>query len=95
MVAAGTDNPHFWLAYAEDRKAENPAYTICDFREEIRIAGAQQEGLSAPPGTEKPSCHWLCTYRMKLGRIVRPGDCSRCDIPITSREEAEHDDNDL
>jgi len=59
------------------------------------MAGAQQEGLSAPPGTGKPSCRWLRAYCMKLGRIVRPGDCSRCDIPITSTEEADYDNDDL
>ena len=28
----------FWLAYAEDRKAEYPGYSISDFRDEISIA---------------------------------------------------------
>jgi hypothetical protein len=95
IVASQTDSPHFWLAYAEDRKAENPAYSISDFREEIGTAGAQKDGFDAPLGSEKPRCRWLRTYCVKLGRIVRLGDCSRCDMPISSPEEAENDNDDL
>ncbi len=29
IVASQTNAPQFWLAYAEDRKAENPSYSIC------------------------------------------------------------------
>ena len=95
IVASQTDAPQFWLAYAEDRKAENPAYSISDFREEVRMAGAQREDFEAPPGSESRRCRWLPTYCMKLGRIVRPGDCSHCDIPISLPEEADHDNDDL
>jgi hypothetical protein len=94
-VASQTDSPHFWLAYAEDRKAENPSYTISDFREEIRAAGAQRDGLGPPSDGEKPRCRWLKTYCMKLGRVVRSRDCSRCAIPASSSEEREDDDDDL
>jgi hypothetical protein len=95
IVASQTDAPRFWLAYAEDRKAENPAYSISDFREEVRMAGAQREDFEAPPGSESRRCRWLRTYCMKLGRIVRPVDCSHCDIPISLPEEANHDNDDL
>jgi hypothetical protein len=95
IVASQTDAPQFWLAYAEDRKAENPSYTISDFREEIRAAGAQREGFEPPPDGEKPRCRWLKTYCMKLGRVVQSRECTRCDIPTSSPEEAEVDHDDL
>ena len=95
IVASQTDSPHFWLAYAEDRKAENPSYTISDFREEIRAAGAQREDFEPPTDGEKPRCRWLKTYCMKLGRVVRSRDCTRCYIPISSSEEADDDHDDL
>jgi hypothetical protein len=95
IVASQTDAPQFWLAYAEDRKAENPTYTISDFREEIKAAGAQREGFEPPPDGEKARCRWLKTYCMKLGRVVRSGECTRCDIPISSSEEADDDNDDL
>ncbi len=47
IVASETEAPRFWLAYGEDRKAEDPGYSVSDFREEIRIAGART-GSSAP-----------------------------------------------
>ena len=58
VVAAGADNPHFWLAYAEDRKAENPAYTTSDFREEIGWRGRSRKDFCAARWG-KPSCRWL------------------------------------
>jgi hypothetical protein len=94
IVASQTDKPHFWLDYAEDRKAQNPSYSISDFREETNAAGAQSGEVYPSPNGEKPRCRWLKTYCMKLGRIVRSGDCTRCDIPISSTEEADNDDDD-
>src|SRR2546427_12280220 len=37
-VVAATESPapHQWLAYAQDRKAENPRYSISDFRSDIQ-----------------------------------------------------------
>jgi hypothetical protein len=96
IVASQTDSPHFWLAYAEDRKAENPTYTITDFREEIRAAGAQRDGLEPPADNgEKPRCRWLKSYCLKQGRVVRPGDCTHCEMSISSVQEEGDDDDDL
>jgi hypothetical protein len=95
IVASQTDSPHFWLAYAEDRKAENPVYSISDFKEEIRAAGAQKDDFEAPLNGDKPRCRWLRTYCMKAGRIIRPADCTRCAGATPAIEEADHDDDDL
>ena len=83
VVATETNNPEFWLAYAEDRKAEDPGYSIADFREEIRSAGAASE--SAPlPGDGR--CRWLRVYCAKLGRVVSPGRCPGCDEAVPALE---------
>ncbi len=55
IVASEANAPHFWLAYAEDRKAEDPSYSVADFREEIQIAGASRDDPSAP-GSDAPRC---------------------------------------
>ncbi len=86
IVASQTEAPGFWLAYAEDRKAEDPTYSVSDFREEIRIAGAKRED-ACPAGSRSQRCESLRVYCVKLGRVVRPGDRPGCDAPIPSIAE--------
>jgi hypothetical protein len=80
VVASETDSPLFWLNYAEDQRAFDPGYTVADFKDEIRIAGAGQE--QGPNGTSDSgkSCRWLRVYCEKLDRVVRPGQCPGCDV---------------
>lgn len=50
-VAAGeTDTPQEWVAWAEDRKAENPGYSVRDFRAEIE----QDQHLFDQPSAPEP-----------------------------------------
>ncbi len=79
VVACETEAPHYWLAYAEDRKAEDPSYAISDFREEIKAAGARCED-DANPGSDGERCRWLRVYCAKLQRVVSPGRCPGCDL---------------
>src|SRR4030042_791845 len=74
VVASQTDAPHFWLAYADDRKAEDPGYSVADFKDEIRIAGAKKEDPLFPE-SDSQRCQWLRVYCMKLRRGGRPGPC--------------------
>jgi len=37
--AVSTDDPVHWINYADERKIENPRYTVAQFREEIRGKG--------------------------------------------------------
>jgi len=87
VVATETEAPHFWLAYAEDRKAEYPGYSISDFRDEISIAGAKKDDPYAPGG-DTQRCQWLRVYCTKLRRVVRPGECPGCEEPAPSVKEA-------
>ena len=87
IVASETNAPHFWLAYGEDRKAEDPGYSVADFREEISIAGAQKDDPQFPE-SDSQRCRWLRVYCAKLSRVVRPGDCPGCDTGVPSTAEA-------
>ncbi len=87
IVASETEAPHFWLAYAEDRKAEDPSYSVADFREEIHIAGAGKDDPLFPE-SDSQRCRWLRVYCTKLRRVVRPGDCPGCDTGVPSTAEA-------
>ena len=87
IVASETEAHHFWLACGEDRRAEDSGYSVADFREEIRIAGANKEDPLAP-GSDTQRCRWLRVYCTKLRRVVRPGDCPGCDADVPSTPEA-------
>ena len=87
IVSSETEAPHFWLTYADDRKAEDPSYSVSDFREEIRIAGAHKEDPLAP-GSDTQRCRWLRVYCTKLRKVVRPGDCPGCETGVPSTAEA-------
>ena len=87
VVASQTDAPHFWPAHADDRKAEDPGYSVADFKEEIHIAGAKKEDPLFPDN-DSQRCRWLRVYCMKLMRVVRPGQCPGCDTGVPTIEEA-------
>ena len=86
IVASETNGPHFWLAYAEDRKAVDPSYSIRDFKNEIEIAGARSEESACGSGSSSKTCRWLSAFCSKLDRIVKPGECPGCDL-LPSIEE--------
>lgn len=88
IVASETEEPRFWLSYAEDRKAEQPNYSIADFRDEIDLAGAKREAPPEPaaPASEGNRCHWLRVYCARLDRVVRPDACPGCDTLLLNEE---------
>ena len=87
IQASQTDSPQFWLAWAEDRNAEDPGYSIADFKDDVNAAGAGT-GAAPPPRSESESCRWLRVYCIKLKRVARPGDCPGCDTGIPAIAEA-------
>lgn len=78
IAAAETDDPKFWLAYAEDRKAENPYYTVADLRDEIRLVGARREATQAQ-STGSLKCRWVRVYCARLDQVVAPDRCPGCE----------------
>jgi hypothetical protein len=79
VVATETQAPHYWLHYAEDQKAFNPSYSISEFKEDIRAAGAQSEEALAGQEAGK-RCRWLRVFCEKLDQIIEPGHCPGCDV---------------
>ena len=85
-VTSAAHNPPFWLAYAEDRKVEFPAYAVSDFKEEIRVAGASGEQGGCTDGERTRYCR-LRVYCAKLDRVVSPGQCPGRDQGLSIRQE--------
>ena len=80
VVASETQMPQYWLHFAEDQKASDPTYSIADFKEDIKLAGA---GMEQDPNGTRPAgkrCQWLRVYCEKLDQVVRPGQCPGCDV---------------
>ena len=86
VLASETQAPHFWLQYADDRKAFDPAYSTWDFKEEIRAAGAKEDSDPDGSGEDGKRCRWLRVYCEKLDQIVRPGQCPGCDVLPSIKE---------
>src|SRR5438132_7243834 len=65
-VVAATESPapHRWLAYAQDRKAENPRYSISNFRSDIQsVHPPSVENLvPAGDGEERRGRWWQCPW---------------------------------
>ncbi len=86
VAATESPEPQRWLSYAQDKKAENPRYSISDFRGEIQQAvGADLRVLeertpqSAEPAPRIPwDCPWVKPYCTRSGRPVPAGEC-RCE----------------
>lgn len=75
IVATQTNDPHFWLGYAEDQKAQKPSYSIADFKAELAIAGgAVEDEVLAKPSP----CSWLQMYCTERGEPVSPQICRAC-----------------
>ena len=56
IIASQTNDPHFWLGYAEDQKAQKPSYSIADFKADLAVAGgAVEDEVLAKPSP----CSWL------------------------------------
>jgi hypothetical protein len=90
-VVAATESPapHKWLAYAQDRKAEDPRYSIGDFRSDIQsVHTPSKEGLFPAGGADDRRGRWLrCPW-------VEPF-CTRNGRPIPVEECGCEEDGDL
>ena len=93
VAATESPKPQKWLAYAQDKKAENPRYSLSDFRREIQQAvGADirvlEERTPQPPESAARipwDCPWVKPYCTRSGR-PSPAEQCRCE------EQADIDD---
>lgn len=92
VAASETADPVKWLAYAQDRKAENPGYSITLFRSEIRRARESGPFTKAPdcdiihsgaaglPRLEPAACPWIRPYCVLSGKAIPAGECDECEF---------------
>ena len=89
VAATESPKPQKWLAYAQDKKAENPRYSLSDFRREIQQAvGADirvlEERTPQPPESAARipwDCPWVKPYCTRSGKPVLAEDC-RCEAAL-------------
>ena len=89
MAVTETTEPEKWLSYAQDRKVENPRYSVAAFRRDIVVARftngiadakeAQAFGNDAAR-LDTWACPWIklfCTYS---GKPAPVRDCDDCEF---------------
>lgn len=92
VAATESTDPHRWLAYAQDRKAQDPRYSVFAFRREIQLARtmegtadmvlARASSLDSISGMEAwRECPWVRLFCICSGRPVPVGEgCDRCEF---------------
>jgi hypothetical protein len=89
VAATESPDPEHWLAYAQDRKVQDPRYSVTAFRREIRFArmidGMPQAGelfLDNGHGDEAwRHCPWVRLFCLHSGRPIPAGqECGRCEF---------------
>ena len=93
VAATETGKPEVWLAYAQDRKVEDPKYSVSAFRQDIKQARLTQpaidsEGvqvLQQQPGVDLPrlerrACPWIELFCVRSGKPLSLGDCQDRDF---------------
>jgi hypothetical protein len=84
VAATETKDPQKWLEYAQDRKAEDPGYSVTSFRKEIQFAKVVQQPDQAEavplssdplPALHQKSCPWLRLVCLRSGRAVESANC--------------------
>ena len=78
VAASESSDPEFWLGHAQDRKVQDPRYSIAEFREDIRLG---KETIEAGIETPVPPCPWQTSYCEKvLGLITSVPRCRDCTV---------------
>ena len=92
VAATETKEPKKWLAYAQDRKAEDPRYSVASLRQDIqqtrqfngppRGLDAGQEGESNVrlPDLTRRACPWIRRLCVQSGKPVPVEACRDCEF---------------
>ncbi|MDA1128517.1 MAG: HNH endonuclease signature motif containing protein [Chloroflexi bacterium] len=87
VAATETKEPEKWLAYAQDRKQEDPRYSVADFRRDVQQSNFETDGnderYSDQPNAPLPvlvrqDCPWLRLVCVQSGRLLAIDDCNDC-----------------
>ena len=92
IAATESSDPHRWLAYAQDRKVEDPRYSVVAFRREIRLARIMEgmadlleaRGILHNNGNHWElwqQCPWVRLFCVRSGRPLPVGqECDTCEF---------------
>ena len=89
VAATETKEPEKWLAYAQDRKQEDPRYSVADFRRDVQQFNLEADGddrdYSDQPNVPLPvvvrqDCPWLRLACVHSGRLLPVDDCHDCEF---------------
>ncbi len=90
VAATETKEPEKWLGYAQDRKQEDPRYSVADFRRDVQRSNlsmletdGHHEHYPDQPNVQLPAvvrrdCPWIKPVCVKSGRLVPVEDCNDC-----------------
>ncbi len=97
VAATETTEPEKWLAYAQDRKQEDPRYSVASFRRDIQMASLTQSVPSTQkdnqlqpvefPVLENRACPWLELLCVRSGRPLPVNECHDCEFENTKKCE--------
>jgi hypothetical protein len=90
VAASETNDPHAWLAYAQDRKLGDPRYSVSALRRDIRAARVQAGihdareaiGLAEEEDPNQWRCPWIRLYCTRSGRPVVTAECLTCEVRV-------------
>ena len=96
VAATETADPEAWLAYAQDRKAEDLSYSVSRFRQDILMAkwlkgirpSREARGLDQhEPGRGSWVCPWTTLMCTCSGRPIPIADCRQCEYNPLDRSD--------
>ena len=77
VAASESTEPEFWLGHAQDRKAQDPRYSIAEFREDIRLGkDVIETGIETPI----PPCPWQTSHCEKVLELIASDRCQDCTV---------------
>ena len=90
VAATETKEPEKWLAYAQDRKAEDPRYSVTALRQDIlntrQFDGQTDYGDRDPepkvllPTLTRRPCPWVQPFCVRSGKPVPADSCGVCEF---------------
>ncbi len=89
VAVTETKEPEKWLSYAQDRKVEDPRYSVATFRRDILVARFTEgvtealeggETETPLPGLDTWRCPWVKILCTRSGRPTPFRDCCECEF---------------
>ena len=92
IAATETNDPKKWLSYAQDRKAEDPRYSVSWFRQDIQLSRLPEKSINGQvslegleitvelPSLENRACPWIRRLCVKSGKPVSLEECQDCEF---------------